>query len=101
MRPVARVLDRSVAYVRWGKKIIFVGGFIYEGSPDVFAGELPVARFGDSVFYDSGHVGTIVGRTARRTYINFRPAALLNSRVYGPGILKGWITQGSTNVFAG
>lgn len=90
-----------MAYVRCGKKILFVGGFISQASPNVLANGLPVARFGDRVLYGCGKSGQILTQTARRTYINFRRAALFNSRVYGPGIIKGWITRGSTSVFAG
>jgi hypothetical protein len=72
-----------------------------QGSYNVFAESRPVARFGDKASLGCGKVGQVVSRTTRKTYVNARRVALLNSSIRGPGILRGWVAQASRSVFAG
>jgi uncharacterized Zn-binding protein involved in type VI secretion len=101
MMPVTRLGDRAVAYVVCGEHIVFVGGHVRRAAISTFANGRPIARFGDTVQYGCGRVGQITQRVARRTYVQARRAALYNSGVTGPGIVRGWIIQGSPDTFAG
>jgi len=97
---VARFHERAIAIVRCGKHIIRVGGYVSSASRTVFANHRAIARLGDSVVFSCGKVGRIYTRLAKKTYVDWRPVGLRYSGVFGPGILRGWITSGSMDVFA-
>lgn len=98
---IARRGDRALAYVRCGKKIRLVRGHIATGSPDTFSDGAQAGRYGDRVSLGCGKSGRVTGAVARDTIVNSRGAALRNSRVTGPGILRGWIASSGKTVVAG
>ena len=78
-----------------------VAGAIAQGSPDVFANGLPVARLGDAVVHDCPHCGTgHVSSASGTVFANGVGAARIGDAVTYPGG-GGTITEGSADVFAG
>ena len=78
-----------------------VFGIIEEGSPDVFANGLPVARLGDKVIHNCPHCG--IGEVASASgtvFANGLGVARIGDKVVYPGG-SGIIVAGSPNVNTG
>lgn len=97
MRKVARLNDRTMgSCTEHGGGI---GGRIVSGSPDIVVNGRPVARVGDTVIADCGHVAKIV--TGSKTVIpNGSPGtARINDRV-GRSPYRGKIITSSPDTYA-
>lgn len=94
----ARITDRTIGICYGHIYPITVGGTIIQGSPDVYANGLQVARIGDIVKADCGHTGNIITGSSS-VFANGIGIARLNDRV--SGIYIATIITASEDVFAG
>lgn len=74
-------------------------GRIISCSGNVFANALGVARLGDAVQADCGHVDYIISGSST-VYANGMAVARVGDRIGQSGIYTASITEGSTNTFA-
>jgi uncharacterized Zn-binding protein involved in type VI secretion len=94
---IARVTDRTYGVCYGHKYPITIGGSIIMGSPDTYANALKVARIGDLVRADCGHVARIVTGSPD-VFANGIKIARLGDRV--DGIYKATIISASSDVAA-
>lgn len=82
MPGIARLGDRTTGTCSCHASPISVGGTITTGSPDVFVNSKAVAREGDTVTADCGHIGIIVTYSPD-TFANNRAVARLGDTTSG------------------
>ena len=103
MPQVARVTDEHRGTCSHGASCCphNVEGSIIEGSANVFANNLEVARLGDAVVHNCPHCGTgWIDSASATVKANGIPVARLGDKVTYPGG-EGTIVTGSPNVFVG
>ncbi len=96
--PVARMTDIGIGTDNCHSTPKTGTGSIIEGSPNVVANGLPVARLMDTVLFGDGHSGIIIQGSAS-VFANGLPVARMTD--YFIGCFSGTLIGGSGNAFAG
>lgn len=97
MPRISRVTDRTRGVCYGHRYPITVGGSIIQGSPDTYANGLKIARIGDMVRADCGHISKIITGSPD-VYANGIKVARLGDKV--SGIYIATIISASSDVAA-
>lgn len=99
-KPAVVVGCRARGLVRRGKRVVWETGRVVRGSPSVLVEGRSAARLGDRVSLRSTS-GSIRSGVSSTVMADGRRVALVNCRIVGARIIRGWVYRGARKTFSG